>query len=632
MIFALDRVLARLRGLVTDSRKSIAAKFLVFAAINYLAFIVIGVLFARNIEGDDNVFSKLYLSLVVAGHMPFLAFLAIMPCLLAAIVWPRSFWLRAVSPVLVALVICLLVVDLFVFAQYRFHLNTMVWELLFDGDAGKIFRFGVATWFAVAGFVLFVIFVELFFAFLSSRFFIGAIQPVSVVFSLVSFVICISAHVFHAYADASYLNCITRIARVFPVYFPLTVGDRFYSWGLVDRAQASANQALDKERSFALNYPTKPLVAQSPNRLFNIVLIAVDSWRFDVLNETTMPLLWSERSQFSTFLLHKSGSNGTRGGVFSLFYGLPSLFWDDTIAERRGPLLIKRLRDLRYEVGIFASAPITSPTFDKNVFVDVHPLRRNTMLNGEVLAGYKADQQAFAEWKDFFRVKAKSQSSGPTFSFLFFDAPHDYSYPYEHSVFHPSWTVPKYLLLNNTTDVTPMKNLYRNSVHFVDEKISQVLNEIRNAGLWENTIVMITGDHGQELNDLKRNYWGHGSNFANFQLQVPMWVRWPGKPAKEWKHGTSHYDVVPTLMRDALGVQNSASEFSFGTSLFEAKDSPWFLAGSFDNFGIIESDRITVKYSTGNYDVFSLNMAPLNEPMRSGVVSNVLQELRRFYR
>ena len=125
---------------------------------------------------------------------------------------------------------------------------------------------------------------------------------------------------------------------------------------------------------------------------------------------------------------------------------------------------------------------------------------------------------------------------------------------------------------------------------------------------------------------------GHGSDFAEFQLHVPLLVRWPGKVAKEWAHATSHYDIVPTLMRGALGIESDASDFSFGHDRFAERESPWLLCGSFDNFGIVESDRITVKYSTGNYDVFAPDMTLLNEPLRVGVVNSVLQAVRRFYR
>ena len=61
-----------------------------------------------------------------------------------------------------------------------------------------------------------------------------------------------------------------------------------------------------------------------------------------------------------------------------------------------------------------------------------------------------------------------------------------------------------------------------NSVHYVDRLVGEVLAEVEARGLLKNSVVLITGDHGQEFNDNRRNYWGHDSNFTPLQTGVPF--------------------------------------------------------------------------------------------------------------
>jgi hypothetical protein len=41
----------------------------------------------------------------------------------------------------------------------------------------------------------------------------------------------------------------------------------------------------------------------------------------------------------------------------------------------------------------------------------------------------------------------------------------------------------------------------------------------------DNTIVIITADHGQEFNENKLNFWGHNGNFTKYQTQVPLIIK-----------------------------------------------------------------------------------------------------------
>lgn len=92
--------------------------------------------------------------------------------------------------------------------------------------------------------------------------------------------------------------------------------------------------------------------------------------------------------------------------------------------------------------------------------------------------------------------------------------------------FQPYWESVNKLQLDADFDPELIKNNYKSTLHFVDNLIGRVLDDLMGRDLLDHTVVMITGDHGQEFNDYGKNYWGHGSNFGDYQLRVPMVVHW----------------------------------------------------------------------------------------------------------
>ncbi len=116
-------------------------------------------------------------------------------------------------------------------------------------------------------------------------------------------------------------------------------------------------------------------------------------------------------------------------------------------------------------------------------------------------------------------------------------------------------------------DPAPELNRYHTAVHYADSLVGQLLEQLRAQGLEQDTIVLVTGDHAEEFNDLGLNYWGHNGNFSNHQVQVPFVLRWPGKASGHDARTSSHEDWVPTLMRHALGCENALGDFSTGQDL-----------------------------------------------------------------
>jgi arylsulfatase A-like enzyme len=67
---------------------------------------------------------------------------------------------------------------------------------------------------------------------------------------------------------------------------------------------------------------------------------------------------------------------------------------------------------------------------------------------------------------------------------------------------------------------------YDSGIRFVDASIGQLMAELKNAGLAENTIVLITSDHGEAFGE--HHFWGHGLSVYREEIQVPL-IMWGPK-------------------------------------------------------------------------------------------------------
>lgn len=123
-------------------------------------------------------------------------------------------------------------------------------------------------------------------------------------------------------------------------------------------------------------------------------------------------------------------------------------------------------------------------------------------------------------------------------------------------------------------------------------------------GLLDNTVVILTGDHGQEFNENKKNFWGHNGNFSSSQIAVPLICHFPGRKPEVMNHRTTHYDIVPTLMKNYLGVNNDLNDYSMGFLLDDTSNRFWHIVGSELNYAFItENGDILEKKADGSLEV-----------------------------
>lgn len=89
---------------------------------------------------------------------------------------------------------------------------------------------------------------------------------------------------------------------------------------------------------------------------------------------------------------------------------------------------------------------------------------------------------------------------------------------------------------------------YMTNVTYVDHQIGRIYNYLKTCGILDNTILVITSDHGEQLNE--HGNIGHGWSLYDCEIKVPLIIRYPAKVPvnSEYEKTTSLLDLFPTLL------------------------------------------------------------------------------------
>jgi iduronate 2-sulfatase len=119
-----------------------------------------------------------------------------------------------------------------------------------------------------------------------------------------------------------------------------------------------------------------------------------------------------------------------------------------------------------------------------------------------------------------------------------------------------------------------LKHGYYASVSYVDAQIGKLVQRLKDLNLYDNTIIIIWGDHGWKLGE--HNSWCKQSNY-NIDIQTPMIVYDPGQKnrGKQTFAITELVDIFPSLC-EMCGIE--VPDYMEGTSfvpLIEHPEKEW---------------------------------------------------------
>jgi len=101
-------------------------------------------------------------------------------------------------------------------------------------------------------------------------------------------------------------------------------------------------------------------------------------------------------------------------------------------------------------------------------------------------------------------------------------------------------------LKGHVTDAEYITALYDGEIRYCDEGLGQLVDTLDGLGLADDTLVIITGDHGELMYHHGIFFDHHGLYDGN--IHVPLLFRHPSLPPARLPHMVAHVDIAPTVL------------------------------------------------------------------------------------
>ena len=121
-----------------------------------------------------------------------------------------------------------------------------------------------------------------------------------------------------------------------------------------------------------------------------------------------------------------------------------------------------------------------------------------------------------------------------------------------------------------------IEKIYDAACYTFDHRFGEFISFLKEAGIYENSMILVLSDHGEEFMD--HGAWEHGHSLYNELINIPLIVKFPGNrdAGKRINDAVSIVDLLPTVM-DYYDVGFSSGQECDGVSLLKtlmAKNDP----------------------------------------------------------
>ncbi|CAI0713832.1 MULTISPECIES: LPS biosynthesis-modulating metalloenzyme YejM [Serratia] len=569
-----------------------------FALFNILLALGLGSRYLFVTDWPSSLLGRIYALVSLLGHFSFIVFAGYL-----LVIFPLTFvvmsqrLLRFISAALATAGLTLLLVDSEVFSHFHLHLNPVVWELVVNPDQSELAR----DWQLMFICVPIIFLAEMLFGTWSwqklrslNRQRFG--KPLAVLFICTFF----ASHLIYIWADANFYRPITMQRANLPLSYPMTARKFLEKHGLLDQQEYERRLVQQgNPEAVAVEYPLSDLSYSDKGSGYNLLMIVVDGMRPQDMAQD-MPALTRFAQENVRFSDHYSSGNHADTGLFGLFYGISPTYLDSVLAARKPSALVNALGDQGYQFGLFSSDGFNAGLYRQALLTDFSlpaPVKQS-------------DEMTTRQWQ---RWLTDQGSREPWFSYINFSGA------------EPAAD-------EKTPAPADFIQRYRSGAKEVDAQIAQVLDTLKQRGLLEKTVVVITAEHGVEFNDTGKGQWGAGSSFSQPQLHVPLVIHWPGTPAQTINKLTGHNDVMRTLMQRLLHVKTTAKDYSQGEDLFAAqRRNNWIATGDSNLLVITTPTQTLVLDNNGNYRAYDKDDKEIkDEKPQLALLLQVLTDVKRF--
>ncbi|PIS00548.1 MAG: hypothetical protein COT84_07030 [Chlamydiae bacterium CG10_big_fil_rev_8_21_14_0_10_35_9] len=307
----------------------------------------------------------------------------------------------------------------------------------------------------------------------------------------------------------------------------------------------------------------KPLVASYNDKRPNIYLFIIETLRKDYITSEIAPNLLKLQENGPKIAMTFANANASHHSWFSIFTSMYPFHWDSYKSQKQGAIPLQLLKDLGYQIRVYTSADLKYFKMQDQIFGENQKIY--DFFKDYTATGEPPPQRDLQAIKDF--SKDLKNNSHATLFIIFLDSTHsEYSWHNDFTPkFHPIAKEIDYLTINPKKGLDKIKNRYKNSVNYIDHLIGRATDALKRENLYEEAILVFTGDHGEEF--FENGALFHGTHLNNPQTTVPIIYKLNSNRATCSNVVTSHVDIFPTILNEIVG-SNVLDTYFNGQSIF----------------------------------------------------------------
>jgi phosphoglycerol transferase MdoB-like AlkP superfamily enzyme len=143
-------------------------------------------------------------------------------------------------------------------------------------------------------------------------------------------------------------------------------------------------------------------------------------------------------------------------------------------------------------------------------------------------------------------------------------------------------------------------SLFYNAHRYTDDCLKEYMHALKTSGLWDNTLVIILGDHGHRLPPSQ-------SKVADFAIPM-IWTGGAIDTTFNRTQTTSQTDLMPTLLAQ-LGLDVRA--FTFGKNVLSARSPEWAFFAFNNGIGYVNKNNAVVFDNAGRRVIEKVGKSPI---------------------
>ena len=260
----------------------------------------------------------------------------------------------------------------------------------------------------------------------------------------------------------------------------------------------------------------------------NIYLFIVESLREDFVTENSAKNINAFRKENIHLKKTFSNANATNNSWYSIFHANYSLYWAQAKKKwKSGSLPLQVLKKIGYKLHIYSAAQLKYYGMSDLMFGKKHELADSYHVYPHYFPteAWQSDKRAIETF--LFDLDKKWSKEGNVFVFFLESTHFNYSWPNDYPMyFRPISEESTHLRVSNSLkNIELIKNRYRNAIHYMDSLFGRVINKLKEKKLYDEAVVVFTGDHGEEF--FEEGSLFHGTHLNHYQTSVPILLKFP---------------------------------------------------------------------------------------------------------